>query len=150
MTACGRLALEELRDAVREAENGDPMASVTVLVPDNIAGVVARRCLAHGFGGGHAGAAAVYPTTVLRLAEPLAAPSLHDHRPATGPVVAAGWRAALHDEAGAFDPMPDHPATAHALVRAKQELRDPDDHTPDAVDTVDHSLPPSSGRTARS
>ena len=41
MTAYGRAALEELRDVVREAKNGDPMAPVTVLVPNNLAGIVA-------------------------------------------------------------------------------------------------------------
>src|SRR4051812_21815547 len=133
MTAYGRAALEELRDVVREAKNGDPMASVTVLVPNNIAGIVARRFLARGLGDGHHGVAALYPTTVTRLAEQLASPMLHDRRPATGPVVAAAWRAALHDNAGVFAEVADHPATVQALVQAGRELRDLDDTALDAL-----------------
>jgi hypothetical protein len=136
MTAYGRAALEELRDVVREAKNGDPMAPVTVLVPSNIAGIVARRFLAHGLGDGHHGVAALYPTTITRLAEQLAAPLLHDRRPATGPVVAAAWRSALHDAAGVFDAVADHPATVEALVKASRELRDLDDTALDALTRV--------------
>ena len=42
-TAYGREALEALRAVVAEAKKDDPMAPVTVLVPNNIAGIVARR-----------------------------------------------------------------------------------------------------------
>src|SRR3954454_22412696 len=95
MAMYGRAALEELREAAREAKDGDPMAPVTVLMPNNIAGIVARRFLAHGLGDGHHGLAALFPTTIVRLAEKLAAPTLHPRRPATTPVIAAAWRAAL-------------------------------------------------------
>ena len=45
----GRAALDALRSAVRAAKASDPMAPVTVLLPNNLAGVVARRHLAtHG------------------------------------------------------------------------------------------------------
>src|ERR1035437_8130834 len=47
-TAYGRPALEALRAAVAKLQEDDPMAPVTVLVPNNIAGIVARRFLAHG------------------------------------------------------------------------------------------------------
>ncbi|MGY2075036.1 PD-(D/E)XK nuclease family protein [Blastococcus sp. SYSU DS0828] len=133
MTAYGRAALEELRDAVREAKDGDPLAPVTVLVPNNIAGIVARRFLAHGLHDGHSGVAALFPTTVVRLAEQLAAPALHPRRPATTAVVAASWRAALSKEPGVFEAVAEHPATVEALVRAGRELRDLDDAALDAV-----------------
>src|SRR3712207_2156885 len=133
MTAYGRAALEELRDVVRAAKNGDPLAPVTVLVPNNIAGIVARRFLAHGLGDGNSGVAALFPTTVVRLAEQLAAPALHPRRPATIAVVAASWRAALSKAPGVFEPVADHPATVEALVRAGRELRDLDATALDAV-----------------
>ncbi|MGY1709116.1 hypothetical protein ACI8AC_06350 [Geodermatophilus sp. SYSU D00758] len=132
MAAYGRAALEELREAVREAKSGDPLAPVTVLMPNNIAGIVARRFLAHGLGDGHRGVAALFPTTIVRLAEQLAAPALHPRRPATTPVVAAAWRAALKDP-GIFEPVAEHAATVEALVRAGRELRDVDDQALDAL-----------------
>jgi RecB family exonuclease len=133
MTTYGRAALEELRDVVREAKAGDPLAPVTVLVPNNIAGIVARRFLAHGLGDGNSGVAALFPATVVRLAEQLAAPALHPRRPATTAVVAAAWRAALSKAPGVFEAVAEHPATAEALVRAGQELRTLDDAALDAV-----------------
>ncbi|MFW3171372.1 PD-(D/E)XK nuclease family protein [Geodermatophilus sp. CPCC 206100] len=133
MTAYGRAALEELRNVVRDAKGGDPLASVTVLVPNNIAGIVARRFLAQGLGDGHRGVAALFPTTIVRLAEQLAAAALHPRRPATAPVVAASWRAALSKAPGVFAEVADHPATVEALVRAGRELRDLDDAALDAV-----------------
>lgn len=136
MTAYGRPALDELRDVVRELKNGDPMTSVTVLMPNNLAGIVARRFLAHGLGDGHHGVAALFPTTVRRLAEQLAAPALHARRPATGPVVAAAWRSALHKAPGVFGKVAGHPATVDALVRAGRELRDLDDTALEALTTV--------------
>lgn len=136
MAGYGRKALKELRDVVRDAKNGDPLAPVTVLVPNNIAGIVARRFLAHGLGDGHHGVAALYPTTITRLAEQLAAPVLHDRRPATGPVVAAAWRSALNKDAGVFNPVKDHPSTVQALMRASRELRDLDDAALDALSAV--------------
>ena len=76
MTAQGvatpaRAALMELRRVVREAKAGDPLAPVTVLVPSNLAGLVARRFLATGLDNEHPGVAALYPTTIGRLAEQL-------------------------------------------------------------------------------
>ena len=47
-TTYGRPALEALRAAVAQVKRRDPMAPVTVLVPNNVAGTVARRFLAHG------------------------------------------------------------------------------------------------------
>ena len=131
MTAQGlvtpsRAVLEQLRGVVREAKAGDPLLPVTVLVPSNLAGLVARRFLAGGLGDGHRGVAALNPTTLARLAEQLAAPVLQPRRPATGPVVTAAWRAALHAEPGVFAEVAAHPATVQGLVRAHRELRDLD------------------------
>jgi ATP-dependent helicase/nuclease subunit B len=132
MAGYGRAALEELRDVVRELKRGDPLMPVTVLLPNNIAGVVARRFLAQGVGDGNSGVAALFPTTIARLAEQLAAPALHPRRPATAPLTAAAWRSAL-TRPGVFKDVADHPATVEALVAAGRELRDVDDTALDAI-----------------
>jgi ATP-dependent helicase/nuclease subunit B len=134
-TRYGRQALDALRDVVRGAKASDPMAPVTVLLPNNIAGVVARRHLAtHGLtDDGPNAIAGLYLATLPRLAEQIAAASLTPARPATGPIVAAAWRAALDGDAGVFESVKDHPATIRALVAAHQELRDLSDQALDAV-----------------
>ena len=126
-TAYGRAALEALRAVVGEAKREDPLAPVTIIVPNNIAGVVARRFPAHGLhDGGPAAVAALYVTTLPRLAEQLAAPTLtgQGRRPATQPIIAAAWRRVLTDEPGLFAAVAEHPATIRALVAAHRELRD--------------------------
>jgi ATP-dependent helicase/nuclease subunit B len=134
-TRYGRDALSALRDSVRDAKTSDPMAAVTILLPNNIAGVVARRYLAtHGLtDGGPSAIAGIFLATLPRLAEQIAAGSLAPARPATGPIVAAAWRTALDDDAGVFEPVKDHPATIRALVAAHQELRDLSDEALDAI-----------------
>ena len=134
-TRYGPHALEALRDAVRVAKASDPMAAVTVLLPNNIAGVVARRHLAtHGLtDDGPKAIAGLYLATLPRRAEQLAAASLAPARPATGPIVAAAWRAALDVDAGVFETVKDHPATIRALVAAHRELRDLSDAALDAI-----------------
>lgn len=129
VTAYGVSALETLRDVVRAAKHDDPMAPVTLLLPNNLAGIVARRHLAGGISDGdssdgRAGVAGISLATLPRLAETLAAATLAPRRPATRPVVAAAWRAALDQAPGVFDPVKDHPATIRALVGAHRELRD--------------------------
>ena len=125
-TRYGRAALNALRSAVRAAKASDPMAPVTLLLPNNIAGVVARRHLAtHGLADdGPNAIAGLYLATLPRLAEQIAAASLAPARPATGPVVAAAWRAALDHDADVFESVRDHPATIRALVAAHDQLRD--------------------------
>ncbi|MGY1653306.1 PD-(D/E)XK nuclease family protein [Geodermatophilus sp. SYSU D01119] len=110
---------------MRAAKNGDPLSPVTIVVPSDLAGIAARRFLAQGLDG-RPGIAAIYPTTLKRLAEELAAPVLHPRRPATAPVLAAAWRRALKAP-GVFEPVAEHPATVEALVRAGVQLRDVDD-----------------------
>ncbi|MBE3076384.1 MAG: PD-(D/E)XK nuclease family protein [Actinobacteria bacterium] len=133
MTAYGRLALEALRAAVADVKRDDPMAPVTVLVPNNIAGIVARRFLAHGLIDTEEsnGVAGIYFSTLPRLAEQLAAPTLTaaGRRPATRPVTAATIRRRLDADPGIFEPVADHPATSRALAQAMTALRDVDDAT---------------------
>jgi len=125
-TAYGRPALDALRDVVAEAKRDDPMAAVTLLVPTNIAGVVVRRFLAHGLAADRPGVAGLYVSTLPRLAEQLASPILtgHGRRPATRPIAAAAWRAALNAKPGLFAEVAEHPATIRALTNAHGELRD--------------------------
>ncbi len=136
VVASARASLGELRRVVAEAKGGDPLVPVTVLVPTNLAGLVARRFLAAGLSKGNPGVAAVHPTTIGRLAEQLAAPVVCPRRPATSPVVTAAWRAALHAEPGVFAEVAAHPATVQGLVRTYRELRDLNDAALDAVADV--------------
>jgi RecB family exonuclease len=123
-TRYGAAALETLRQVVGELKGSDPMAPVTVLVPNTLAGIVARRTHATGLGDGGRGVAGLVLTTLPRLAEGLGAAGLHPRRPATTAVVSAGWRAALASGPSLFDPVKEHPATIRALVAAHRELRD--------------------------
>ncbi|HYP46524.1 MAG TPA: PD-(D/E)XK nuclease family protein [Propionibacteriaceae bacterium] len=131
--AYGRPALEALRAAVASAKQSDLMAPVTILVPNNLAGIVARRHLASGVTGRHPGIAGVYVSTLPRLAEQLAAATLAPRRPASRPIVASAWRSALDQAPGVFTAVRDHPATIRALGRAHQELRQ---LSPGALETI--------------
>ncbi|WP_153504990.1 PD-(D/E)XK nuclease family protein [Cumulibacter manganitolerans] len=124
VTPYGRSALDALRSVVSEAKRDDPMGPVTVLVPNNIAGIVARRYLAHGLDGRRNGVAGLYLSTLPRLAEQIASPALHPRRPATSAITASAWRAALDADPGCFEKVKDHPATVRALANAHRELRD--------------------------
>jgi len=130
-TAYGRPALEALRAAVAQVKRDDPMAPVTVLVPNNIAGIVARRFLARGLGDEGNGIAGIYFSTLPRLAEQLAAPALTaaGRRPATRPVTAAAIRRRLDADPGIFGPVATHPSTSRALGQAMTALRDVTDTT---------------------
>jgi len=105
------------------------MAPVTVLVPNNISGIVARRFLAHGLSDEVNGIAGIYFSTLPRLAERLAAPELtaDGRRPATRPVIAATIRQRLDVDPGIFEPVAGHPSTSRALAQAMTALRDVDD-----------------------
>jgi ATP-dependent helicase/nuclease subunit B len=124
VTGYGRAALDTLRHVVAEAKRDDPMAPVTLLVPNNIAGIVARRHLAHGLIDDCPGIGGLYLATLPRLAEQIAAPHLAPRRPATRPIVAAAWRQALTERPGVFEDVAEHPATVRALTTAHAELRD--------------------------
>ena len=123
-TGYGRAALEALRTIVATVKHDDPMAPVTILVPNNIAGIVARRHLAHGLTDDHPGVAGIYVATLPRLAEQIAAPHLTPRRPATRPILASAWRSTLDAAPGLFASVSEHPATIRALTNAHRELRD--------------------------
>ncbi len=123
-TGYGRAALDALRSTVANAKQHDAMAPVTILVPNNIAGIVARRHLAHGLSSAHPGIGGLYVSTLPRLAERIAAHTLAPRKPATGVIVASAWRSALDAEGSVFDPVKEHPATIRALVTAHGQLRD--------------------------
>ncbi len=117
-TAYGAAALDRLHAVVARLKADDPMAPVTLLLPNNLAGVVARRQLAT------TGIAGLFLATLERLAEQLAASVLSPRRPATRPIVAATWRTALSKAPGIFEDVADHPSTIQALASAHRELRD--------------------------
>ena len=135
-TQYGKPAQDELRRVVAKAEQSDLLAPVTLIVPNNLAGVAARRSLAQGLKqGGPAGVAALTVLTLDRLAELVAAPSLTaaGRRPLTSTVLAAAWRAELTADPGIFVEVAQHPATVTALVRAHRQLRE---LTGDAIEAV--------------
>lgn len=132
-TSYGASALSALAEVVGQAKQQDPMAPVTLLVPNNIAGLVARRNLAEHGVNGRPGIAGIYLATLPRLPEQVAAAQLHPRRPGTSPVLASAWRAALDRQPGVFAGVKDHPATIRALVAAHRELRDLSD---DGLDDV--------------
>ncbi|MBA2550289.1 MAG: hypothetical protein H0V13_04380, partial [Nocardioidaceae bacterium] len=66
-TRYGRPALEALREVVGSAKRDDPMAPVTLLVPHQVAGTVARRFLAEGVADGRPGIAGLAVSTLPRL-----------------------------------------------------------------------------------
>lgn len=135
-TPYGAEALERLREVVGEAKAEDRMATVSVLVPNGTAGVVARRHLARFGNDGLPGIAGVRFSTLPRLAEELAAGALAPRRPTTRTVLAAAWRSALRRDAGQFALVGAHAATIEALVRAHHELRDLDEEALAAVATT--------------
>ncbi len=132
-TPYGAAALASLREAVREAKVAHPLAPVTLLLPHDLAGIVARRQLANGLDEHENGVAGLQLATLTRLAERLGATRLQPRRPATTPIVSAAWRAALQSTPGIFDPVKSHPATIRALVGAHRELRDLSDAGLDGV-----------------
>ncbi|MEU4291155.1 PD-(D/E)XK nuclease family protein [Kribbella sp. NPDC026596] len=129
-TAYGAAALECLQAVVSRLKADDPMTPVTLLLPNNLAGVIARRHLAR------SGIAGLYLATLERLAEQLAAGVLSPRRPATRPIVAATWRTALSKAPGIFEEVAEHPSTIQALASAHRELRDLSDP---ALDNVAHA-----------
>ena len=120
VTGYGRAALDDLIAAVHDAKGADPLALVTVVVPDNSTGVAARRAMSRD----GRGIAAVSFTTVARLAEHLAGTRLAraGRRPAGTPLVLAALRRELARQPGAFAPVAQHRATEEALQRVHREL----------------------------
>ena len=113
-------ALTALSTIVRAAKHGAPLAPVTVIVPTNATGVMARRSL-----GRQGGIAAVNMVTPYRLAELVAAPVLHEQgrNPVSTPIVDLTIRSVLAGDPGAFAEVADHPSTIAALRDLHRELR---------------------------
>jgi RecB family exonuclease len=118
--AYGAASLDALAVAVRAAKGGDPLAPVTVIVPTNTAGVMARRAL-----GRRGGAAALDVLTLYRLAELLGSPSLldEDRKPVSTPVVDLAVKQVLRTFPGRFRRVADHPSTVVALRDLYREVR---------------------------
>lgn len=113
-------AHQALAETVAGLKAGEPLRPVTVVVPTNAAGVIARRQL-----GRLVGVAAVDMVTTYRLAERLAGPSLRAEQrlPVSTAVVDQAVRAVLRDHRTAFDAVRDHPSTTVALRDLHRELR---------------------------
>lgn len=122
MVRNGRAAIEELRTAIGLAKADDPLAPVTVVVRDEIAGIVARRALASGVAG-RSGVAGVTFTTLTRLAEQLLTSAGDIKPPLLTPILAALWRRELTDRPGCLAEVAAHPATVRAVTRVHRELR---------------------------
>ena len=122
-TGYGPPALDALAATISGLKQGDPLAPVSVIVPNNYVGLATRRAL------GREGLAAVSFLTVYRLAELLgaAAVAATGHRPVSTPVIAGAVRAVLADDPGRFAGVERHPATERALVRAHRELSEVDE-----------------------
>lgn len=123
-------ALTTLAEAIADIKDGDPLAPVTVIVPTNVCGVMARRGL--GRAGGVAG---VDMVTLNRVAELLAGPGFAAERrqPVSAPVVDLTIRRVLAEAPGMFAGVAEHPATVVALRRLHEELRLAG---PDAADSL--------------
>jgi ATP-dependent helicase/nuclease subunit B len=129
-TEFGAGAYSTLVSVVRELKAGDPLRSVTVLVPTEHVGVAARRALARG--DGRPGIAAVQILTLRRLAESLAAPELvaQGRRPLTTTTLANAVRMVLREAPGAFERVARQIGTVRALAEAHRTLRPLDDLSP--------------------
>ena len=118
-------ALDALAAAISDAKGTDRLAPVTVAVPTNTCGVMARRAL-----GRRGGVAGVDMVTLNRLAELIAGPPLAaaGRSPMSTPVIDLTIAATLADDPGPFGAVATHPSTIVALRNLHAELRlaDPD------------------------
>ena len=123
-TGYGPPAHEALAEAVAQAKRGDPLAPVTVVVPNHYVGLAARRALGCREQDGTRGVAAVAFHTAYDLAERLggAAMATEGRRGVTMTVIAAAVRTVLRRDPGHFRGVETHPATERALTRAHREL----------------------------
>ena len=127
-TAHGPAAHEALARAVAEAKGDDPLAPVTVVVPNHYVGLAARRTLGRGARNGTQGVAAVAFHTAYSLAERLGGAEMaaEGRRGVTMTVIAAAVRTVLRRDPGHFRGVENHPATERALTRAHRELSELD------------------------
>ena len=132
----GRAFTLAVQAAINDAKQGDPLRSVRVLVPSNIAGLSLRRMLGSrtltdSKTVGPLGIANVSFSTPFQLASLLAAPRLaaSGQRPLTTAVLAAAVRHVLATEPGRFGSVAEHVATESALIRAYAEITEmPPEH----------------------
>ena len=134
-TSYGPPAHEALAEAVARAKGGDPLAPVTVVVPNHYVGLAARRALGRREHDGTRGVAAVAFHTAYNLAEHLggAAMAAEGRRGVTMTVIAAAVRTVLRRDPGHFRGVETHPATERALTRAHRELSELDDRQLEAL-----------------
>lgn len=121
VTAYGRPATEALSRAITAAKSAHALTPVTVIVPSNFAGLVARHLLG-GAMAGQGGIANVAFVTPLRLAELLTSDLMFDGRALSNPVLGAAVRRALSNDPGPYRAVAEHPATEAALARRFAEL----------------------------
>ena len=123
-------ALDELARSIELAKAGDRLAAVTVVVPTNTCGVMARRAL-----GRRVGIVGVDMVTLNRLAELIAGPVLaaSGRSPMSSSVVELAVARALEANPGSFRSVAGHPSTVVALRRLHDELRLAG---PDAIDRL--------------
>lgn len=127
-TPYGPPATDRLGKQIATFKQGDPLASVTVVVPTNIAGLGARRAL----GAKGRGIAAVNFLKLFDLAERLGAPLTAQqhggsHLPLSDLEIGVALRRVLDHDPGVFRASAHHPATEQALVRSYRDLRDVSD-----------------------
>ena len=128
-TGYGPPAHEALARAVSRAKGGDPLAPVTVVVPNHYVGLAARRALGRREHDGTRGVAAVAFHTAYSLAEHLGGAEMaaQRRRGVTNAVIGAAVRTTLRREPGHFRAVATHPATERDLTRAHRELSELDD-----------------------
>ncbi len=120
MVPVGEPAREALWAAVGDAQAGDPLAPVTVVVPSNYAGLSLRRAL-----GRRGGFLDVHFAVLEHLAELLGGPALAatGRRPLAGPLRTEAVHAALLADPGPFATVADHPSTATRIAATFRDLR---------------------------
>ena len=115
----GRPATDALATAITAAQDGDPLAPVTVIVPSNGAGLAARRVL-----GATRGLANVGFVTPYALAAKLGGPraAATGQGRLTQPMLVAAIRQELRADPGPYAPVATHVGTERALARRYGEL----------------------------
>ncbi|HAQ24173.1 MAG TPA: hypothetical protein DCR10_11545 [Acidimicrobiaceae bacterium] len=118
----GQAATATLAATVRELQNGDPLAPVTIVITDHATGLIIRRQLASSA----RGLAAVDVVTILDLARSLSmnSPRLVGRRPVSDAVVLAAARRLLAERPGVFGRVADHPSVERSVVDAHRKLRE--------------------------
>ena len=117
----GAPARAELAKLIVELKQRDPLAPVTVIVPNNYVGLSLRRTLA-----GATPLVNVRFQVLPRVAELLGGASLAEQgrRPLVPWLENEAIRAALRERPGVFAGVADHPSTARRLALAARELRE--------------------------